>query len=66
MAAPTSGATTTGIAKMLPVDARRHLPLYGSTLRPARITAAAPMASAMRITVPALPGSRISTVTAIS
>ena len=33
-------ATTTGIEKMLPADARRHLPLYGSTLCPARTTAA--------------------------
>ena len=65
-AAPTSGATTTGMEKMLPADARRHLPLYGSTLWPAKITAAAPIASAMRINVPALPGSPISTPTATS
>ena len=39
-AAPASGAATTGIEKMLPADARRHLPLYGSTLCPPRITAA--------------------------
>ena len=42
---------------MLPAEDRRHLPLYGSTLSPAKTTAAAPMASASRISVPALPGS---------
>ncbi|CNI54034.1 Uncharacterised protein [Mycobacterium tuberculosis] len=42
------------------------MPLYGSTLCPARITADAPIASAMRITVPALPGSLISTGTTTS
>src|SRR5271165_1379798 len=63
-AAPASGATTTGMEKTLPADARRHLPLYGSTLCPPKITAAAPIASPMRINVPALPGSPISTPTA--
>ena len=53
-------------AKMLPVDARRHLPLYGSTACPASTTAAAPIASAMRIRVPALPGSEMPTATATS
>src|SRR6185437_1934919 len=41
-----------------PVEARTHLLLYGSTESPARITASAPAASAVRSTVPALPGSR--------
>ena len=61
-----SDSATTGIAKMLPAEARRHLPLYGSTLCPPSTTASAPIASAMRISVPALPGSEISTATATS
>ena len=42
-------STTTGMEKMLPAEARRHLPLYGSTLYPPKTIAAAPIASAMRI-----------------
>ena len=51
---------------MLPAEDRRHFGLYGSTLLPARISASAPMASASRIRVPALPGSDVSTATATS
>src|SRR5579875_678234 len=43
---------------MLPAEARTHLPLYGSTDASEKITAWAPAASAVRSTVPALPGSR--------
>src|SRR5690606_23275151 len=50
----------------LPAVARTHLPLYGSTAGPAKITAPAPAASAVRSTVPALPGSVTSTSTATS
>ena len=46
--------------------ARTVLPLYGSTLSPASTTASAPAASALRSTVPALPGSRMSARTATS
>ena len=49
-----------------PALARTALPLYGSTLSPASTTASAPAASALRSTVPALPGSRMSASTATS
>ena len=62
--ASVSGSAMTGMEKMLPAEARRHLPLYGSTLGPASITASAPMASATRMMVPALPGSETPTGTA--
>src|SRR5690349_2259772 len=42
---------------MLPADARTHLLLYGSTEASEKITPPAPAASAVRSTVPALPGS---------
>ena len=61
-----SASDTTGIEKILPAEARRHLPLYGSTLWPASTTASAPIASATRIRVPAFPGSEISAATASS
>src|SRR6516165_4107066 len=44
--------------KMLPADARTHLLLYGSTEASEKTTPLAPAASAVRSTVPALPGSR--------
>ena len=65
-AAAASASDTTGIEKILPAEARRHLPLYGSTLWPASTTASAPIASATRIRVPAFPGSEISAATASS
>ena len=49
---------TTGRWNRLPAEARTHLPLYGSTDASANTTACAPAASAVRSTVPALPGSR--------
>ncbi len=51
---------TTSRWNRLPAMARTHLPLYGSTASPANTTASAPAASAVRSTVPALPGSRTS------
>ena len=46
--------------------ARTTLGLYGSTVRPVRITASAPAASAARMIVPRLPGSRTSSQIATS
>ena len=46
--------------KSEPVVARTTLGLYGSTVRPVRMTASAPAASAARMIVPRLPGSRTS------
>src|SRR5918992_556505 len=59
------GPTTSGMWKRLPAEARTHLPLYGSTHASVKITNSDPAASAVRSTVPALPGSRTwaSTVT---
>ena len=56
--AAASRSRASGRWKTLPVDARTALPLCGSTVSPASRTAPAPAASATRITVPALPGSR--------
>ena len=63
---PASVSDTTGTEKMLPAEARKHLPLYGSTLWPASTTASAPIAWATRIRVPAFPGSEIPAATATS
>src|SRR5450755_3187518 len=57
-ASPGRTPTTTGRWNRLPADARTHLLLYVSTEAPAKITPSAPAASAVRSTVPALPGSR--------
>src|ERR1700729_288867 len=57
-ARPSGEPTTTGRWNRLPADARTHLPLYGSTEASVNTTASAPAASAVRSTVPALPGSR--------
>src|SRR5579872_238735 len=57
-ASPSGEPTTTGRWNRLPADARTHLPLYGSTDASENTTASAPAASAVRSTVPALPGSR--------
>src|SRR5580693_6668153 len=54
----TPAPTTTGRWNRLPADARTHLLLYGSTEAPENTTPPAPAASAVRSTVPALPGSR--------
>ena len=59
-------ASTMGRCSRLPAEARTHLPDQGSTLSPAKITQSAPAASAVRTTVPALPGSRASTSTTTS
>src|SRR3954454_7573730 len=48
-----------------PAEARTVFALYGSTLVPASTTPAAPTASAVRMIVPALPGSRTSAHTTI-
>ena len=48
------------------MEARTALPLCGSTVSPAKITAPAPAASATRATVPALPGSETPTRIATS
>src|SRR6266511_3578479 len=61
-----SAARTTSTWNRLPALARTHLPLYGSTASPAKTTAPAPAASAVRSTVPALPGSRVPARTATS
>src|SRR5262245_14796735 len=50
-------ALASGRWKMEPADDRTHLLLYGSTEAAAKITPRAPAASAVRKTVPALPGS---------
>ncbi|SKZ69541.1 Uncharacterised protein [Mycobacteroides abscessus subsp. abscessus] len=63
-AASTSRSRTIGRWKTLPALARTHFPLCGSTASPSNSTASAPIASAVRISVPALPGSRGSTATA--
>src|SRR5437764_769158 len=65
-AARVSAPRTTGRWNRLPAVARTHFGLSGSTDSPARTTASAPTASAVRITVPALPGSATSTSTASS
>jgi hypothetical protein len=57
---------TTGRWNRLPADARTHLPLYRSTDASAKMTASAPAASAVRSTVPALPGSLTLASTATS
>src|SRR5580692_1839088 len=49
---------TTGRWNRLPAEARTHLLLYGSTEASEKTTPSAPAASAVRSTVPALPGSR--------
>ena len=49
-------ASTIGRWSRLPAEARTHLPDHGSTLSPAKMTQSAPAASAVRTTVPALPG----------
>ncbi len=56
----------TGTWNRLPAADRTHLPLYGSTLAAAKMTPPAPAASAVRSTVPALPGSRTFASTATS
>src|SRR5699024_6746871 len=56
----------TGRLNRLPAEARTALPPCGSTVFPAKSTPPAPKASATRMMVPALPGSFVSTGTAIS
>ena len=52
-----------GTRKMAPADARTHLGFQGSTDAPVSTAALAPNASAVRSSVPALPGSPTSTST---
>ncbi len=63
MTAPASPPDTTGRWKTDPAEARTVLGLVGSTDPSQWITAPIPAASAVRIMVPALPGSRTSTRT---
>lgn len=60
----TSRSRATGIWKSDPAVERTTFGDSGSTVSPAKITASAPTASAMRMIVPALPGSAVSTQTA--
>ena len=58
-----SPPTTTGMWKMDPAEARTVFGLVGSTVPSQHTTASTPEASAVRIMVPAFPGSRTSTQT---
>src|SRR5688572_27860347 len=58
-----SPPATTGTWNNVPADARTGFGLYTSTEPPQQTTPSAPAASALRRTVPALPGSRTSTQT---
>ena len=58
-----SPPTTTGVWKIDPAEARTVFGLVGSTVPSQHTTASTPAASAVRIMVPALPGSRTSTHT---
>ena len=60
---PSDSASTTGIPKIAPADARTTLGLYASTDPGPRRIAAAPDASALRTSVPRLPGSESATPT---
>src|SRR3954447_20468174 len=57
MTGPSGSARTTSTWKRLPALARTALPPYGSAEPAPKTTAPAPQASAVRSTVPALPGS---------
>ena len=59
-----SRSRATGMWKSDPAVDRTTFGASGSTVSPAKITASAPSASAMRMMVPALPGSFVSTHTA--
>src|SRR5829696_4157017 len=61
-----SSASTTGIPNTAPPDDRTTFGACGSTELPQNSTPAAPAASALRSSVPALPGSRTVTATSTS